>query len=197
LTPVAAAALRESALAPVAARDWDPAAQLAYENIQLIEELPASATARMPSQDQAFERIGAAVRLNLEQLKGSIEQARNESSQFFKLTLIFAGLGFLVVVSGVVLLLAHQVAGATVTSISGIIPELTAVLFFRKDKELRIAVGKYNQHLLDSQHILTMIDVAETIQNVQERDSLKRQIIVNALSIGGAANDTSNATVKK
>ena len=93
-------------------------------------------------------------------------------------------------VSGVALLLAQQVAGAIVTSISGIIPEVTAVLFFRKDKELRIGVGKYNQHLLDSQHILTMIDVAETIQNVQERDSLKRQIIFSALSIGGAANDT-------
>jgi len=44
------------------------------------------------SQDQAFERIGAAVRLNLDQLKDNIAQARNESSQFFKLTLIFASL---------------------------------------------------------------------------------------------------------
>lgn len=119
-------------LAPIGAPiGWRPAVSAASAG---NEDLPASAasaaTQRMPSQDQAFERIGAAVRLNLEQLKGSIEQARNESSQFFKLTLIFAGLGFLVVVSGVALLLAQQVAGAIVTSISGLIPEVTAVLFF-------------------------------------------------------------------
>ena len=62
-----------SASAPVADRDWNRALQVAYENIVLNEVLPASAaTQRMPSQDQAFERIGAAVRLNLEQLKVNI-----------------------------------------------------------------------------------------------------------------------------
>jgi hypothetical protein len=49
------------------------------------------------AQDQAFERIGAAVRSNLSQLELNIEKARLESGQFFKLTLIFASLGFIVV----------------------------------------------------------------------------------------------------
>jgi len=44
---------------------------------------------RVLSQDQAFERIGAAVRSNLSQLERNIDKARVESSQFFKLTLSF------------------------------------------------------------------------------------------------------------
>src|SRR5258707_96332 len=43
---------------------------------------------RILSEDQAFERIGAAVKLNLDQLERNIAQARNESSQFFKLSLV-------------------------------------------------------------------------------------------------------------
>lgn len=137
------------------------------------------------SQDQAFERIGAAVRLNLEQLKENIAQARKESSQFFKLTLVFASLGFVVVLAGVGLLLANQVTAGVVSSISGIIPEVTAVLFFRKDKELRAIIERYHQHVLDSQRMLTMIDVAETVKSSEERDALKRQIIAKALGIKG------------
>jgi hypothetical protein len=138
---------------------------------------------RIISQDQAFERIGFAVRSNLAQLEQNIAQARKESGQFFKLTLVFASLGFLVVLAGVGLLLAGQVAAGIVSSISSIIPEITAVLFFRKDKELRAAIERYHQYILDSQRILTMIDIAETVKSEGERDSLKKEIIYKALDI--------------
>lgn len=138
---------------------------------------------RVLSQDQAFERIGAAVRSNLLQLEQNISQARSESGQFFKLTLIFASLGFLVVLVGVVFLLLGQVAAGVVSSVASLIPEVTAVLFFRKDKELRATIERYHQHALESQRILTMIDVAETVKSGDERDSLKKEIIFKALGI--------------
>jgi len=135
------------------------------------------------SQDQAFERIGAAVRSNLGQLERNIEKARTESSQFFKLTLVFASLGFLIVLAGVVLLLAEQVAAGIVSTLSALIPEVTAALFFKKDQELRVTIERYHQHVLDSQRLLTMIDVAETVKGETERDALKKQIVWKALDI--------------
>jgi hypothetical protein len=138
---------------------------------------------RILSQDQAFERIGAAVRSNLLQLEQNIVQSRGESSQFFKLTLVFASLGFLVVIAGVALLLAGQVTAGVVSSIASLIPEVTAVLFFQKDKELRATIERYHQQVLDSQRILTMVDVAETVKDGEEQDALKREIIYKALGI--------------
>ncbi len=135
------------------------------------------------SQDQAFERIGAAVRLNLDQLELNSEKSRIESSQFFKLTLIFASLGFLIVLAGVGLLLIGQVTAGIVSSIAGVIPEVTATLFFKKDKELRVTIERYHQHAIDSQRLLTMIDVAETMQDEKERDQIKKEIIFKALQI--------------
>jgi hypothetical protein len=142
------------------------------------------------SAEQAFERIGAAVRLNLEQLENNVEQARNESNQLFKLTLFFAGLGFLIIIMGVILLIFGQATAGVVTSISSIIPEVTAGLFFTKDKELRKTIQTYHQHMLESQQILTMIDVSETIGNEIERDKMKQEIIYKVLKIETPVNTT-------
>jgi hypothetical protein len=133
------------------------------------------------SAEQAFDRIAAAVKVNLTQITENIEQARRESSQFFKLTLVFASLGFIIVAAGVILLYFGQIAAGTVAAISGAIPELTAALFFRKDQELRRTIELYHNHMLSSQRLLTMIDVAETMQNAEEQDKIKQQIILATL----------------
>jgi hypothetical protein len=144
---------------------------LYYKNLPLISE------------EQAFERIGAAVRLNLHQIQRNIEQARQDSGHFFKLTLLFSCFGFLAVLVGVTLLLLDKTTAGVVTSVAGIIPEVVAVLFLSKDKELRNTIETYHKHMLDSQQILTMIDVAETIRDHQGRDEMKRRIIYKVLNI--------------
>lgn len=138
---------------------------------------------RVLSQDQAFERIGAAIRSNLVQLEQNINQSRKESAQFFKLTLVFSGLGFCVVIGGIILLLLGQVTAGVVSTITSLIPEATAVLFFQKDKELRSQIDRYHQQLLDSQRILTMVDIAETVTDEQTRDNLKKEIIFRVLGV--------------
>lgn len=133
------------------------------------------------NEHQAFERIGAEVRLNLTQLELNISQARSSSSQFFKLTLISAGLGFLVVIAGVVLLLSGQVTAGVVTVASSVVAEITAALLLRKDSELRAALEDYNKNILESQRIITMVDLTETIRDAAERDRLKRDVIFKVL----------------
>ncbi|MCW5206634.1 hypothetical protein VU08_06865 [Desulfobulbus sp. F5] len=94
------------------------------------------ANKRVVYEDQAFERINAAVRMNLEQLERNIDQARKESNQFFKLTLVFSSLGFFVVLTAVGLLLGGQTVAGIVSAVASTIPEVTAALFFKKDREL-------------------------------------------------------------
>ncbi|HKB68305.1 MAG TPA: hypothetical protein VKC61_20760 [Pyrinomonadaceae bacterium] len=154
------------------------------EIIEYFHLPPTSPDVNLISGEQAFERIGAAFRLNLKQLEENMEQARSESSQFFKLTLVFSALGFIVVLAGILLLLMSQVTGAVVTSVSSVIPEVTAILFFTKDKELRKMIQLYHQRMLESQQIHTMIDVAETMTNPTERDRMKQEIILKVLNVG-------------
>jgi len=145
------------------------------------------------SGDQAFERIGAAVRLNLSQLESNIKQARTESNQFFKLTLLFSGLGFLVILGGVIFLLLGQTTAGIVTTVASLIPEVTAGLFYSKDRELRKTVQAYHQHMLESQKLLTMIDVSETIIDQVERDRMKQEIIFKVLAINSPVGQNTNS----
>ncbi|WP_287373314.1 toll/interleukin-1 receptor domain-containing protein [Prosthecochloris sp.] len=135
------------------------------------------------SSDQAFERIGTAVRQNLDQIKQDIEQARSESSQFFKLTIIFSSIGFAIVAVAIVLLIQAEITAGIVASIASIVPEVTALLFFKKDKELRGTIEQYHKHVLESQKLLTMVDVCETILDASERDKMKQKIILSALDV--------------
>lgn len=135
------------------------------------------------SSEQAFERINAAVRQNLDQLQANFSQAREDSKQFFRLTIIFTSLGFVVMLVGVILLLLGESTAGVVASLASVIPEATAALFFTKDAELRRTIETYHRHILQSQQMLTMIDVCETITDSQERDRMKQQIIFKSLDI--------------
>jgi hypothetical protein len=151
----------------------------------VARDVPASIekSERTLTEERAFDRIAAAVKLNLTQIQENMQQARKESSQFFKLTLLFASLGFLIVLGGVVLLYLGEISAGIVAAISGSIPEVTAALFFKKDQELRKTIEAYHGHMLSSQKLMTMIDVAETIRDSQEKDKMKQQIILKTLGI--------------
>jgi hypothetical protein len=73
-------------------------------------------------------------------------------------------------------MLSGQVLAGVVFQVALALLEVTAALFFAKDKELRGTIERYHQHVLDSKKLLTMIDVAETVQNESERDIVKSQI---------------------
>ena len=70
-----------------------------------------------------------------------------------------------------------------VTTAASIIPEAGALLLFNKDKELRRTIETYHGHILESQRVLTMIDLAETIGQASAKDSIKKQIILTVLRV--------------
>ena len=108
-----------------------------------------------------------------------MEQARKESSQFFRTTLIFSGIAFAIILVGVGRMLANFVTVGVVTIAASIIPEAGALLLFNKNKELRRTIEKYHGHILDSQKVLTMIDLDETIGQI----AAKERIILAVLKV--------------
>jgi hypothetical protein len=135
------------------------------------------------SSEQALGRIADAVRLNLGQLQLNMEQARRESSQFFRTTMIFSGFAFAIILSGISLMLGNLVTVGIVTTAASIIPQAGALLLFNKDKELRKTIETYHGHILESQRILTMIDLSETMQGTEAKDSVKEQIVFAVLKV--------------
>lgn len=155
-----------------------------------IQPSPASSISTQTNlaAELAFERIAASVKFNLAQIQHNIEHARSDSLKFFKLTMICVSFGFVLAVVGILIsFYSDSKQLGYVTTICSAVPELIAALFFRKDQELRNTIEKYHEELLISQNILTMIDVAETIDNEIERDKIKQQIIVLRLNISASA----------
>ena len=142
--------------------------------------------------EKAFHRIEKAVGINLDNLQENIVQARKESNQFFKLTLIFSGLGFLIIAFGVILLFLDKTTAGIITAVSSIVPEVTALLLFAKDKELRRTIQTYHQYMLDSQRLLTMVDLSETIEDTKLRDKTKQDIVYKTIKIQSALEGSSS-----
>jgi hypothetical protein len=80
-------------------------------------------------------------------------------------------------------MLAGWVSAGIVTTAASVIPQAGAFLFFNKDKELRRTIELYHGYILDSQRVLTMIDLAETIGQESAKDSIKEQIILAVLKV--------------
>ena len=130
----------------------DTKGQVVSTDVSLDQEEPKL----ILSESEAFDRLGTSFRRNIDQLEQNVSQARKESAQFFKLTLVFSSFGFLVVLLGIFLLYFGHVTAGIVSAVSSVVPQVTAALFFRKDKELREAIESYHKHIMDSQQILTM-----------------------------------------
>ena len=129
------------------------------------------------SSEHAFNRMGQRVRFNLDEKKNALNQARVESRQFFSLTLLSSIVGFFIIVVGVLLIYFRHINAGTVTSVVGIVSEGLAAIFFKKDKELREVVQSHLNMIEESQLLLTLIDIAETITDKTVRDATKRDVI--------------------
>jgi len=80
-------------------------------------------------------------------------------------------------------MLANLVTVGIVTTAASIIPQAGAFLLFNKDKELRRTIESYHGHILESQRVLTMIDLAETMGEAAAKDSVKERIIFAVLRV--------------
>jgi hypothetical protein len=152
---------------------------------------------RLLSPAQALDRIGAAIRSNLSQLEFHSEKGCRESGDFFKLILIFAILGFLVLWMGVGLFIANFFIAGILACANAVVSAVTAAFFFQKYKERRVTIEEYRQEILASQLLLAKIEVGEMVKEEKARESLKKELIKFALGLNQVRQSSTTREAEK
>ena len=129
------------------------------------------------SPERAFDRIEERRRLNVQQMQENTTQARRNANSFFRLVLVFAALGFVAIILGIIAMFLGYAAKGAVTTSASIIPGTLSAIFFKKDRELRSSVAEYDAEIRASERFLTAADLAQTIGDTRERDSMKTKIV--------------------
>lgn len=85
--------------------------------------------------------------------------------------------------AGVVAVLVGQGTAGVITSIAGLIPEGVAALFFVQGKDASRRVDEIQQRLGDARELLTALEIANTISKEDERNEMKKSIVLKALGL--------------
>ncbi len=130
---------------------------------------------------EAYERIATAATLTREQLNEIYKQHQVQSQNWFRISIITAFVGFLVVLGGVVSMFTGYINAGLVSAAVGAVSEVIAALFYRQanaaNHQLRIDLSK----LINSERIHQAIELVLTIDDTELRDQLKVSIIRLAL----------------
>lgn len=113
----------------------------------------------------------------------SYRQTREQAQGWYISSLIAAFLGFLLVVAGVITVIFGQTTAGLITTISGIVPEVVAGLFFMQSKQANERVDVIQEKLTAAREIFSAIEIVNTIGDAQERDKLKADIVRKTLRI--------------
>ena len=135
-----------------------------------------SSGTRIPAK-KAFSRTAKALKNSFTELQIDLSKARRESGIFFTLMCAFSIIGFSLVLGSFLLLFfgmsQESIIGTTVSAIS----EILALVYFKKDRELRQVLESYHSQMYSYNRFLTKIDITETIEADEVRNELKKQIL--------------------
>lgn len=135
------------------------------------------------SYDAAFERVTGSTTFVLDQLEVSYRQTREQSQGWYRLSAIAAGVGFLLIIAGVVTVIVGQLTAGIITSVAGVIPEAAAALFFAQGKEANRRVDAIQEKLGEARELLTALEIANTISDEISRNEMKRSIVIKAIGL--------------
>lgn len=142
------------------------------------------------SYDSAFERVAGSTAFVLNQLELSYRQTREQSQGWYRFSAIAASIGFVLIAIGVVAVLFGQTAAGVITSISGVIPEAAAALFFSQGKQANGRVDTIQEKLGEARELLTALEIANTITDESARNEMKKSIVLKALGIESRNDDS-------
>jgi TRADD-N domain-containing protein len=160
--------------------------QFFADNFHFVASKDKEDSARsLISYDAAFERIAGSTAFVLNQLELNYSLTRDQARGWYRSSLISAGVGFLLIAGGVIMVLAGQVTGGVITSASGLIPNVAAALFFKQSQAANERLDAVQGRLGEAREIQVAIAVAETIQDLGSRDALKESIVKRVLRLQG------------
>jgi len=133
--------------------------------------------------DAAFERVIGSTAFVLNQLELSYRQTRGQSQGWFRFSLIAAGIGFVLIGVGVIAVIFGEVTAGLITTISSVIPNAAAALFFVQSKAANERVDAIQTRLTEARELQTAVEIANTVSDQKSRDGIKAEIVRKALRL--------------
>jgi hypothetical protein len=131
----------------------------------------------------AFERVVGSTAFVTDQLELSYHQTREQAKGWFRFSLIAAVVGFVLIGAGVIAVMLGQMTAGLITTISSVIPNAAAALFFVQSKNANERVDVIQGRLTEAREIQTAVEIVNTIDDGKSRDRLKAEIVRKALRI--------------
>jgi hypothetical protein len=125
-----------------------------------------------------------------EHLSNYYKQTLYQSQISFWVSLIFASIGFALIIVASVIHVAGAWDKTVISIVSGVIIDAIAALFFVQSNNAQKAVGTFFEKLRKDKQIHDAIKMSETIENADLKDNLKVKI---SLSLLGIANSDETA----
>lgn len=125
----------------------------------------------------AFDTIAHSTASVLHQLEEIYTQTREQAQGWFRFSLIAAGIGFILIGSGVVVAVFGQVTAGLIASLSSAVPNVVAALFFLQSKAANERVDAIQKKLTEAREVHTAVEIANSIETKRERDRLKAEIV--------------------
>ena len=123
------------------------------------------------------------------QLEISYKQTREQSYMWFRSSLIAAGVGFLLVIAGVIAIVFGQVTEGMLSTISSIVPNTIAALFFLQLRASNERVDAILRKLNEAREIETAVEIANSVETKRERDRLKSEIVRKVIGLSSGQAD--------
>ena len=128
--------------------------------------------------DEAYDKIVN----NIERvLELNHTQAREQAQRWFQASLIVAIVGIILVGIGVVTLMRGNTSTGIVSTISSVITEAIAALFFVQSRKANDRVDGITADLTESRKLFSLVGMVDTVTDQKSRDKLKAEFVLKVL----------------
>jgi hypothetical protein len=154
----------------------------ADEDEKIIEAAQKLIAQANPEQFAAYTRLANAADATRSQLTHLYEESYSQAKLWSRLSMGAALVGFLIVIIGVLAAFQGYIAVGLITTISSIIPEASAALFFLQAKDANKSVETIRLKLLDKEEIHRAIELVLTTSD-ETQNRLKEVVITRILDL--------------
>ena len=130
-------------------------------------------------QEIIHAKAGEAIPFEIEQLAGYYSLTLGQARISFWFSLIFAAIGFLVIVGGAALYTESGIMAASVKIISGIVIDAVSALFFVQSRRAQESMSAFFEKLRSDRQFVEARKICEELSEVAIKDHLKTILVLH------------------
>lgn len=176
-------ALKEAGYLSVLSNGLSDLTAKAYDDYESLES-SSTVFGMVPMSDhvskfdsELLERIAKRSEDLLRDLRKNFELYRRQASLSFIWTLIISTVGMVLLSTGIGLTLIGKASTVNIASISGVLTEFLAAIFFKQAAAARNSQDRCQQDLLNRQRILDLVELTRLISDDKNRDAVTQDLI--------------------